>query len=106
MAGSKGNCPKCRKPYLRLGKRYEKHVASCDGTPWAASTPRVSRSQPKVPVEEAHVSPLDQLITFSKCRRLDLERQKELVKAQVTIIDNEMASIDRTLAFLQQAKRE
>jgi hypothetical protein len=30
-AGPAGTCEKCGKPYLRLGKKYDQHVAVCDG---------------------------------------------------------------------------
>ena len=30
-AGPLAICPKCEKPYYQLGKRYDTHIASCDG---------------------------------------------------------------------------
>lgn len=30
-AGPAGSCEKCGKPYYRLGKKYDQHIASCDG---------------------------------------------------------------------------
>jgi hypothetical protein len=56
--------------------------------------------------EPSHLSALDQLIAFSKSRKIDLERQKELVREQITIIDNEIKSLDQTVDLLMQAKRE
>jgi Zn ribbon nucleic-acid-binding protein len=51
-----GKCSKCGKPYYRLGKKFEEHVASCDGKPWIPVVPRkrASRAGPTgVPVVEA-----------------------------------------------------
>jgi hypothetical protein len=30
-AGPLGTCEKCLKPYYKLGKRYDAHIATCDG---------------------------------------------------------------------------
>lgn len=30
-AAPRAKCEKCQKPYFNLGKRYEQHLASCDG---------------------------------------------------------------------------
>lgn len=107
-----GKCLKCGKPYERLGTRYEKHVAACSGKAWV---PRVPRKRGKhgqggahVKYEDTsgHLSTLDQVIAFSKNRRLDLLRQKELVKEQIVLIENEIQHLDSTMDLLQTAKKE
>lgn len=42
-AGPRAKCEKCGKPYINLGKRYEHHVATCDGKPYKEKVPRKRR---------------------------------------------------------------
>ena len=37
----KATCPKCGKPYQRIGERFDEHVAECDGTPYRKGIHRV-----------------------------------------------------------------
>ena len=112
MSEPKGKCQKCGKPYERLGTRFDKHVAACGGKAWVARVPRKrgkhGQGGPFVKHEDTsgHLGTLDQVIAFSKNRRLDLLRQKELVKEQITLLDNEIQHLDSTMDLLQSAKKE
>lgn len=107
MGEPKGKCPKCMKPYERLGIRYEKHVAECKGGTWRAPVPRSSRKKPGVeePEEPEARTSIDQVISFIRSRKVDLEREREILKAQVKVLDNEVGHLQETVDMLIQAKK-
>lgn len=108
MDKPRGKCPKCGKPYERLGARFNKHVAVCSGKAWAPRVPRGKRGG-KVSLAEApttFLSSLDQVVSSVNNRRLDILRQKELVREQITILDNELGHLDSVVDLLHRAKKE
>lgn len=62
-AGPRATCEKCQKPYFNLGKRYEDHVATCDGKKkYQEKVPRRRRALLDIPtpaeVYGSHVAAL------------------------------------------------
>lgn len=106
-AGVAGHCPKCQKPYLRLGKFYESHVVSCDGTPFVHTNRRaggtllpVSAPAAATPpaLAPAEASPVPSSITKA------FEVSIEALKAQRSVLETEIAEINRTITTLEKLK--
>jgi len=87
-------CPKCQKPYFRLGKRYDDHVASCDGTPFISSRPRVSQAEPAAP------APTPMPVGTAKALDLSIEA----LKAQRSALEAEISGINSAIATLEKIK--
>lgn len=74
--GPMGTCPKCEKPYYKLGKRYEGHVEKCPGVKYVAPRKR----QKKDVVFTTPIAPdlnliYDQSIAAIRARRAALEAE-------------------------------
>jgi hypothetical protein len=87
-AGPRAKCEKCLKPYFNLGKRYEQHIASCDGTKkFEEKAPRRRRALLDIPtpaqVYAGHVAAL-------MARRASLE-------AEIRGIDSAVAELTTKL---------
>jgi hypothetical protein len=86
VAGTAGRCGKCGKPYLRLGARYEAHVATCPGIPYVEP----KRRQPKAvsPLPPSPTQVYEQSILALRARRAALE-------AEIAGIDGAILSIEK-----------
>jgi hypothetical protein len=83
-------CPKCRKPYLNLGKPYERHVASCDGTPYRAPRKRGARVQP-----EMELAPEPEVI---------FERSLAALRARKLALEAELRGLDATILEIEKLR--
>ena len=45
------------------------------------------------------------MISFIRSRKVDLEREREILKAQVKVLDNEVGHLQETVDMLIQAKK-
>lgn len=83
-----GTCPKCQKPYLRLGKKYDLHVAACDGKPFVAPVrrPRKEKAPVSLPPEPGVIYELS--LASLRARRAALE-------AELRGIDQAIADIEK-----------
>lgn len=73
--GPAGLCPKCDKPYLRLGKRYEVHVETCKGVKFVAAKKRIRSVTFTTPVAPDLNLIYDQSIAAIRARRAALEAE-------------------------------
>jgi hypothetical protein len=97
----KATCDKCLRPYKRLGKKYDEHIASCDGkTPYVAKTPgtRAPAAPPAPP------SALDS--TLKECQRAEdsLGREIVLVKAHLDRLMKEAVALEEVKRKILEAK--
>lgn len=89
-----GKCPKCGKPYQRLGLHYDRHVAACDGTPFEASVPK--------PRTTASAPPVPAVIPAGALKAFDLSI--EALKAQRSALEAEIQGINGAIATLEKMK--
>jgi Zn ribbon nucleic-acid-binding protein len=110
-----GKCSKCGKPYYRLGKKFEEHVASCDGKPWIPVVPRKRASR-----AGAHggagggggvQSAADPLFTTPAQRAVmpqgtgkALDVSIQALKVQRSVLEAEIAELDRTIMTLEKLR--
>lgn len=106
--GAAGHCPKCKKPYYRLGKRYEIHVAACDGTPYVESRPRTKASDaaptaPAAAVPQVSAAPVAAAsIPAAAQKAFDLSI--EALKAQRSVLEAEIQGINGAIATIEKLK--
>lgn len=84
--GGSGKCTKCGKPYLRLGKRFEKHVASCGGQPYQAPVRRPRRMM-AFPSPPTPYAVYDQTLLALRARKLALEAEIRGVDAVIAEVE-------------------
>lgn len=87
-AGPRAKCEKCLKPYFNLGKRYDQHIASCDGTKkFQEKAPRRRRALLDIPtpaqVYAGHVAAL-------MARRASLEAEIRGIDSAVAELNEKM----------------
>ncbi len=83
-AGPAGTCGKCKKPYWRLGKKYDEHVASCDGKPYVEPRKR------KKPVLDVTPTPT-QVYEMSLA---SLRARREALEAEIRGLDVSIAELE------------
>ena len=89
--GPAGTCAKCGKPYLRLGKKYEAHLASCDGTKkYVAPKPRPQRK----PIDVVLPPSAAEIYTRSIAA---LQARKAALEAEIHGVDSAIAEIQEKL---------
>lgn len=89
----KGRCGKCGKPYYRLGKRYEEHVASCDGSvKYVEPAPRRAAAAPAA----------DPLKAMDGTTRRAIETSILALKAQRSALEGEILGINSAIATLEK----
>ena len=88
---------KCGKPFKRLGKRYENHVASCDGTPF-------KRGKTVAAVKKSNA--LDATIYDLERRRDELGRDADRMELMVLRTKNQRDAIAAAIEGLKEAKKE
>ncbi len=90
-AGPAGTCGRCGKPYLRLGKKYDQHIAVCDGkTPYVAPKPRARRK----PIDGVLPPSAAEIYTRSLAA---LRARKAALEAEVRGIDSAILEIEEKL---------
>lgn len=86
-----GYCPKCEKPYFKLGKRYEAHVEACKGIRFVAPKRRQQKSVVFTTPNAPDIGLIyDQSIAALKARRCALEA--------------EMAGLDMAISEIEKKK--
>lgn len=83
-----GRCPKCRKPYQRLGKRYEIHVAGCQGIPYQEperNAPQARAQGPVIPRETSKA--FDVSIEALRAQRMALEGEIRRIDAAIVQLE-------------------
>jgi len=88
-AGPAGICLKCGKPYLKLGKKFEKHVAECDGKPYVAPKKR-SRPVLAVPPTPSQVYELS--LAAMRARKATLEAEIRGLDAAIVEVEKLQAA--------------
>lgn len=86
MARAAGRCGKCGKPYLRVGAKYDAHVASCPGIAYVEP-----KRQKRAPVGPLPPSP-DQIYEQSICA---LRARRAALEAEISGIDGAIAAIEK-----------
>jgi hypothetical protein len=81
-----GKCKKCEKPYLRLGKHFEKHVASCNGVPYQAPIRRQRRVR-TFPSPPTPYAVYDETLLALRARKLALEAEMRGVDATIVEVE-------------------
>lgn len=77
------SCPKCKKPYYKTGKRFQDHVAACDGKPYVAPKPRVPRQPRATPYPPDTAKVYDMSIAALLARKAALEAEIRGIDAAV-----------------------
>ena len=104
-------CPKCQKPYYKLGKKFEDHVAGCKGGPYVVwrkrRAPRAGGSAPaavpaalQTPVSVAALLPT--VMPQGTAKALDISI--EALKVQRSVLEAEISEINRTISTLEKLK--
>lgn len=82
-------CSKCEKPYFKLGKRWDQHVATCDGkTKYVAPKPRARRT------------PIDRVLAPSAAEVYT--RSIEALRARKAALEAEVRGIDVAIAEVEE----
>lgn len=97
--GVKGVCPKCGKKYMRLGQRYETHVATCDGNAPPVSSSHDEADEPaeieerQAPVAEARPGP--EVVRALGLSVQALQSRREILMAEVRSIDQAIGVLEK-----------
>lgn len=87
--GPLATCGKCEKPYYKLGKKYEAHIASCDGKTKYVAPKKRTRPVLAVPPSPAQVYELS--LAALRARKATLE-------AEVRGLDAAIAEVEKLKA--------
>lgn len=101
VSGIAGYCPKCKKPYQRLGKWYQAHVDACDGTPYVESKPRARAS---VPADTAASAPAVVAAPIPAGAQKAFDLSIEALKAQRSVLEAEIQGINGAIATIEKLK--
>lgn len=87
------SCGKCGKPYSRLGKFYERHLASCDGSvKYEAPAPRRAAAAPAP----------DPLRTMDGATMRAIATSIEALRAQRSALEGEIRGINSAIETLEK----
>lgn len=81
-------CPKCPKPYYKAGKRFEAHVAACDGKPFVQPKRRATGGARK------HYTPPDPTKVYDQ-QLASLLARKASLEAEVRGIESAIGDIQK-----------
>lgn len=104
-------CPKCQKPYYKLGKKFEDHVAGCQGGPYVVwrkrrapraggSAPAAAPAAPQAQTSVAALLPT--VMPQGTAKALDISI--EALKVQRSVLEAEISELNRTIATLEKLK--
>lgn len=82
-----GTCPKCEKPYFRLGKKFEVHVASCQGVKYVTPKKRIKTPVFMSPTAPDPVQIYEQSLAGLRARKAALEAELRGVDATILEIE-------------------
>lgn len=86
-----GTCPKCEKPYYKLGKRFEAHVEKCPGVKFVAPQKRQRR-------EVVFTTPI------APDLNLIYDQSIAAIRARRAALEAEMMGLDLAIAEIEKRK--
>jgi hypothetical protein len=96
-------CEKCGKPYYKAGKRFEEHVRTCDGTPFVQPASRRRALVQPSAAQPIFGAPPARLVLPQGTQKA-LEISIDALRVQRSVLEAEIAEIDRTIMNLEKLK--